>query len=67
MTAYVVKGEMLHEAMKWVSAPIDKLVPLKQQHSTSLFLSPILRVANSYLNHGMEAVIWGLNNTKGVS
>ena len=56
MTAYIVKGEILHSLEGWFSSPIDKAVYLPRQYGSWWHRSLMDRVNN----HSMDAVIGGL-------
>ena len=66
MTVYIVQGELLNKIEGSFSTPIDKLIILNQKYSTDSELPMYKRLYNSYLNHGINSVIWGLNNTEGI-
>lgn len=64
MTAYVVRGEILHSKLNWWSArPIDKLVMLPRQHGSFFDPEPV-RTVNQVRNHLMSSVISALKEYK---
>jgi RHS repeat-associated protein len=64
MTAFIVKGDILHSKLNWWSAiPIDKVVFLPRQHG-SLFDKEPLRTYNQIRNHMMSSVFNALKEYK---
>jgi RHS repeat-associated protein len=60
MTAYVVRGEILHSQLNWWFArPIDKLVMLPRQHGSFFEMGPSSTV-NQVRNHFMSSVMSAL-------
>ena len=59
MTEVVVKGEALNTVEGWVSKPIDEVLYLPAQY-TSSWWQVWMYSTNAFKNHGIAAVIWGL-------
>jgi len=68
MNAYIVKGEILNNIFGLISSPINKAVPLPNQHNTPWWVQGRARKAvdlyNSIENHLMPSVINALKEAR---
>lgn len=64
MTAFIVKGEILHSKLNWWSArPIDKMTFLPRQYGSMFDIGPV-KTFNQVRNHLMPAVHRALREHK---